>query len=110
MGEKLQYYQTQAVDAIQARDRAQRESEELRVQINQLKATCATSAADLKAANSELVESRHRLEVQAREIASLQKRAEQATQLPTLRLQLDQRLEEFDAEVERRHAAEVRSR
>lgn len=93
MQQELQFYQKQAVDAMQARDRANGEAEQMRTRNSKLDAAASSCQSDLKATQHSYAEAQQRLKDQEQEIADLMKRVEHAAQVPTLQLQVE-RLQE----------------
>ena len=98
MQQELQFYRKQAVDAMQARDRANADAEQLRARSNTLDATASTCQADLKATQHSYDEAQQRLKDQEQEITDLRRRVEDAAQVPTLQLQVERLQEALDAE------------
>ena len=107
MQQELQFYQKQAVDAMQARDRANGDAEQLRARNKTLDETASTCQADLKATQHSYDEAQQRLKDQEQEIADLKKRVEDAAQVPTLQLQLERLQETLDSERDTHSKAEV---
>lgn len=108
MQQELQFYQKQAVDAMQARDRANGEAEQLRTRNSEVDTAVSSCQADLKATQHSYAEAKQRLKDQEQEIADLRKRVEHAAQVPTLRLQVERLQEALTGERDSRTQAEVR--
>lgn len=108
MQQELQFYQKQAVDAMQARDRANGEAEQLRTRNSKLDSTASSCQSDLKATQHSYAEAQQRLKDQEQEIAALKKRVEHGAQVPTLQLQVERLREALASEQDTRTKAEVR--
>lgn len=107
MQQELQFYQKQAVDAMQARDRANGDVEQLRTRNSKLDTAASTCQADLKATEHSYAEAQQRLKDQEQEIADLKKRVENAAQVPTLELQVQRLQEALSSEQDSRMQVEV---
>jgi hypothetical protein len=108
MQQELQFYQKQAVDAMQARDRANSEAEQLRIRNSKLDTAASSYQLDLKATKHSFAEAQQRLKAQEQEVAELKKRVEHAAQVPTLQLQAEILQEALASEQASRTQAEVR--
>jgi uncharacterized coiled-coil DUF342 family protein len=107
MQQELQFYQKQAVDAMQARDRANSEAEQLRSRNSKLDTEASTCQLSLKATQNSYAEAQQRLKDQEKEVSELKKRVEQAAQVPRLQLQTEVLQESLAQEQASRTQAEV---
>lgn len=99
------FYQKQAVEAMQARDRAEAEASRVQQKATSLEALLTQKDTELRAEQSELIEVRQRLQGLHEEADGLRIKAKVASQVPQLRLDL----QECRAALEREQQAHSRA-
>lgn len=101
------FYQKQAVEAMQARDRAEAEASRLQEDTTALQASLAQKDTELRAESGAASELRQRLDGLQKEIEVLRREAEVASQVPKLRLDLQETKAALERTRESRRTAEA---